>query len=61
LQEIQRDLADIKGQLSGLRDDQQGLDTKLDGNTLILNFLAGLIGDHARRLDALEDNGEPAE
>jgi hypothetical protein len=51
LERGQRELSDA---LSDLR-------MRVDGNTLILNFLAGMIGDHARRLDALEDKAEPAE
>ena len=59
--------------LRQIRDDQQAmreemdemrldLTTRIDGNTLILNFLAGLISDHADRITALEaSDREPAE
>ena len=38
------------------------LTTRIDGNTLILNFLAGLVSDHEDRITALEiEDQEPAE
>lgn len=38
------------------------LTTRIDGNTLILNFLAGLVSDHEDRITALEGSDtEPAE
>lgn len=47
LQELRSDIAELRGDVAEVR-------TRLDGNTLILNFLAGSIHNHERRIDALE-------
>lgn len=37
-----------------MRDHFAGIEQRIDGNTLILNMLAGLIHDHEQRIDAVE-------
>jgi hypothetical protein len=44
-------LRELRGEVQELRAD---LTNRIDGNTVILNMLAGLLHDHEQRLDAVE-------
>ena len=37
------------------RRNHEDLKTRIDGNTLILNFIAGVVSEHEKRLAALEE------
>lgn len=37
-----------------MRERFAGIEQRIDGNTLILNMLAGLIHDHEQRIEAVE-------
>lgn len=37
-----------------MRERFAGIEQRIDGNTLILNMLAGLIHDHEQRIDTIE-------
>ena len=59
-------LRQIRDEQVALREDMYemrvDLTTRLDGNTLILNFIAGLVANHEERMTALEKkDAEPAE
>ncbi|MEQ8400934.1 MAG: hypothetical protein RIB53_03140 [Roseitalea porphyridii] len=59
LRQIRDDQRAMREEMDEMRLD---LTTRIDGNTLILNFLAGLVSDHEDRITALEGSDtEPAE
>lgn len=59
LRQIRDDQRAMREEMDEMRLD---LTTRIDGNTLILNFLAGLVSDHEDRITALENTDtEPAE
>lgn len=59
LRQIRDDQRAMREEMDDMRLD---LTTRIDGNTLILNFLAGLVSDHEDRITALEGSDtEPAE
>jgi signal transduction protein with GAF and PtsI domain len=51
LQEMRAEMHEIRSEVKEMRDD---LTIRLDGNTLILNMVAGLVNDHEQRIDVLE-------
>ena len=58
LRQIRDDQKAMREEMDEMRLD---LTTRIDGNTLILNFLAGLVSDHEDRITALEaGDREPA-
>ncbi|MCR9121153.1 MAG: hypothetical protein NXH91_02645 [Phyllobacteriaceae bacterium] len=62
LRQIRDEQQAMRSEQQAMRDDLETINTKLDGNTLILNFVAGLVSDHEDRITALEaKDTEPAE
>ena len=58
LRQIRDDQKAMREEMDEMRLD---LTTRIDGNTLILNFLAGLVSGHEDRITALEaGDREPA-
>ena len=51
LQEMRTEMRDIRVDLTSMRED---LTNRIDGNTVILNMLAGLLHDHENRIVKLE-------
>ena len=54
LQEIRADQQAMRGELGELREEVKDLTQRVDGNTLILNLVAGVVHDHEQRLGRLE-------
>ncbi|WP_201155037.1 hypothetical protein [Rhodothalassium salexigens] len=44
----------MRQDLGDLRDDVADLRLRVDGNTLLLNMVAGVAADHEARIEALE-------
>ncbi len=51
LQEMRKDMQDMRAEVHQMRED---LTTRIDGNTLILNMLAGFVHSHEERISAIE-------
>jgi hypothetical protein len=51
LQEMRAEMHEMRSEMTAMRED---LTVRLDGNTLILNMVAGLVHDHEQRIEALE-------
>lgn len=51
LQELRQEMRDMRGEMNEQFAD---LTNRLDGNTLLLNIVAGLVHDHETRIDKLE-------
>lgn len=45
-------LPELRTEMREMRDD---LTNRIDGNTLILNMVAGIVHDHEKRVEGLED------
>lgn len=54
LQEIRADQQAMRGEIAELREEVKDLTQRIDGNTLILNLVAGVAHDHEQRIDRLE-------
>ncbi|MBB4211944.1 hypothetical protein EV659_10782 [Rhodothalassium salexigens DSM 2132] len=54
LQEIRETLEDMRKDISSLREEIADLRLRVDGNTLVLNMVAGVTADHEARIEALE-------
>ena len=54
LQEIRAEQQAMRGELGQLRDEVKDLTQRVDGNTLILNLVAGVVHDHEQRIVRLE-------
>ena len=48
-------LQELRTEIHEMRDD---LTNRIDGNTLILNMVAGIVHDHEKRIDTLEGAAE---
>jgi len=55
LREIRADIADIKGDIAEMKGDIVDLRTRVDGDTIILNIVAGYVRDHDARIEALKN------
>ena len=59
LQEMRGDVQNLRGDMQSLRGEVQelreDLTNRIDGNTLILNMLAGMLHEHEHRLRAVEE------
>lgn len=58
LQEIRGDIAAVRSEIGELRDEVKDLTQRVDGNTLILNLVAGVVHDHEQRIERLEGSAE---
>ncbi len=56
LQEMRTEMREMRDDLSERLED---VSTRLDGNTLILNMVAGIVHDHEKRIDTLESSAKP--
>lgn len=54
LQEIRSDIQALHRGQEELRGEIKDLTQRVDGNTLILNLVAGVVHDHEQRIDRLE-------
>lgn len=50
LQEMRGELTAIRADIGELRDEVKDLRRRVDGNTLILNLVAGVVHDHGQRI-----------
>lgn len=51
LQEMRGDMQAIRSDIHELRSEVKDLTQRVDGNTLILNLVAGVVHDHEQRLE----------
>lgn len=51
LQELREEMRGMRAEFTERMDD---LTNRVDGNTLILNMIAGLVSDHEHRIEVLE-------
>ena len=51
LQEMRTEMRELRGNMNEMRTD---ITQRLDGNTVLLNLIAGVTHDHEQRLSALE-------
>jgi hypothetical protein len=62
LQDMRSDLqtlrAELKTRIDGLNERFDEVDLKIDGNTVLLNLVAGVTHDHEQRLQALESKSQ---
>ena len=54
LQEIRGDQQAMRGEIAALREEVKDLTQRVDGNTLILNLVAGVVHDHEQRITNIE-------
>ncbi len=54
MQALRRGQDDIRSDIQELRDEVKDLTQRVDGNTLILNLVAGVVHDHEQRIERLE-------
>ena len=54
LQEMRGDMQAIRSDIQELRSEVKDLTQRVDGNTLILNLVAGVVHDHEHRIECLE-------
>ena len=47
-------LQEIRADIGQLREEVKDLTQRVDGNTLILNLVAGVVHDHEQRIDRIE-------
>ncbi len=57
LQEMRSDIQAIRSDVQELRNEVKDLKQRVDGNTLILNLVAGVVYDHEQRIGQLEQPG----
>lgn len=62
LRQIRDDQQAMREEMKALDEKVETIDTKIDGNSLIVTFIAGRVSDHEDRITALEaGDREPAE
>lgn len=54
LQEMRGDVGEIRSKLGEVDEKITDLTQRVDGNTLLLNIVAGVVHDHESRIDKLE-------
>lgn len=54
LQEIRAEQQAVRADIAELRDEVKDLTQRVDGNTLILNLVAGVVHDHEQRIGRFE-------
>jgi len=59
MREFRQDVVELRSEMNAKFDEVaeqfDDLSNRVDGNTLILNMIAGLVHDHEERVTALED------
>lgn len=55
LQEIRDEIRDMRTEIGGVGEKLTDLTQRVDGNTLILNLVAGVVHDHEVRITTVEN------
>ena len=56
LREIREDVRGLHGRMESLEDRMDALETKVDGNAVLLNMLFGVLSEHDKRIEVLENH-----
>lgn len=54
LQEMRGDMRDLRTDIADIRSDIADIRQRVDGNTLLLNLVTGVLPDHEHRIVTLE-------
>lgn len=54
LQEMRGEIGEVRSKLGEIDEKITDLTQRVDGNTLVLNLVAGVVHDHETRIDQLE-------